>query len=110
MDYTQTKTKSGKKLTPKQCRQAFERVLVATINDKPAADEELQLLIDYVASVERKIAEEENGNRYRPLYEVVVVILPEAIRLHRWVHEERPRLAAAGLPPFHNQVKGGATL
>ena len=94
---------------PKRCRKAFEKVLTATMREQPAEEDDLQLLIDYASKVECKITREGSANTYFPLYEVVTAILPEAMRLHRWVHEDEPRLAAAGAFQYMTQERGGTT-
>lgn len=76
----------------KHRRKAFDRVLSATTEGQCADDEDLQTLIDYCLDVQDKMCGERH-EKFRPLYEVVAVILPEARRIYRQSHQNAGRAA-----------------
>ena len=75
---------------PKQRRKAFDRVLSATIEGRCAENEDIQVLIDYCLDVQTKLDRDEYDNKFRPLYEAIVVILPEARTIY---HDSRQNAA-----------------
>lgn len=82
-----------RKNTSKHRRKAFDRVLSATIKGRCAGDKDIQALIDYCIDVQNKLGEDEHDNKFRPLYEAIVAILPEARRISRQSRQNAVRAA-----------------